>query len=205
MKWVLLTILIAITALIRFSSAIIISVEGANLVVSLGFIILFGYLIGKMVVKIGLPMITGYLIAGILAGPQLSTLMTQDVTQKLHLIDQIALGIIALTAGGELRIDEFKKQFKSISLIIIFQIVFVYFGVCASLYFFRNLLGFPAEYANGLILLMILFIATSAVANSPATAIAVITESRADDMFNPIKLEAHEAENNISQCAKVRP
>jgi len=179
MKWVLLTILITITALIRFSSATIISVEGADLVVSLGFIILFGYLIGKLVVKIGLPMITGYLLAGILAGPQLSTLMTQEVTQKLHLIDQIALGIIALTAGGELRIDEFKKQFKSISLIIIFQIVVVYFGVCVSLYFFRNLLGFPAEYATGLIFLMILFIATSSVANSPATAIAVITETRA--------------------------
>lgn len=179
MKWVLLTILLVITAALRLSSSTIISVEGADLVISLGFIILFSFLIGKLVVKIGLPLITGYLLAGILAGPQLSTLMTQTVTDKLHLIDQIALGIIALTAGGELRIHALKKQIKSISLIIIFQLIIVYLGVGFGLFLLRKFLGFPVNTTTTVIITMILFIATSAVANSPATAIAIITETRA--------------------------
>ena len=179
MKWVLLAILLAITALLRFSSSAIISVEGADLVISLGFIILFSFLIGKLVVKIGLPLITGYLIAGILAGPQLSTLMTQTVTDKLHLIDQIALGIIALTAGGELRIQALKRQIRSISLIILFQFIFVYFGVGFGLFLLKDFLGFPVNSTTTIIIALILFIATSAVANSPATAIAIITETRA--------------------------
>ncbi|HDL17614.1 MAG TPA: cation:proton antiporter [Bacteroidetes bacterium] len=180
MKWILLVFLVAVTALLRFSSDTFIFVEGSDLVYSLGFIILFSFLIGKLVVKIGLPMITGYLLAGIAAGPQLSALMTQPVIQKLHLIDQIALGIIALTAGGELKLSVLKSQLKSISFIILFQLLLVYFAVGAGLYLLRNLLGFPVEYTTGAVFAMILFIATSAVANSPATAIAVITETKAD-------------------------
>lgn len=179
MKWALLVILLTITALLRFSSSAIVSVEGADLVISLGFIVLFSFLIGKLVVKIGLPLITGYLFAGIIAGPHLLTLMTQTVTDKLHLIDQIALGIIALTAGGELRLNALKKQIKSISLIVLFQLVFVYWGVGLGLFLLREFIGFPVTTTTTVIIAMILFITTSTVANSPATAIAIITETRA--------------------------
>lgn len=178
MKWLLMIILVGISILLRFSSAAFTFDPGAEMVISLGFIILFGFLFGKLVAKIGLPMITGYLFAGILAGPQVTTLITSPVVQKFQLIDQIALGIIALTAGGELRIPLLKAQFKSISLIILFQSLTVYFTVIIGLSLLQNMVGFPAQFGTNALIAMILLIATSCVANSPATAIAVITETR---------------------------
>ena len=99
-----LFVIILLIALMVFLSRI--NFEDRDLILpesmmALGFTLIFAYLAGKMGAKLQLPKITGYIIAGIIIGPYVINLLSIPVVQNLKLIDNIALSLIALTAGGE--------------------------------------------------------------------------------------------------------
>ena len=179
MRLVLLGILLAVTALFRFGVEASPTVKLAEPILALGFLLLFSYLVGKWVLRYRLPMITGYLLAGILVGPQFLNLLSADATGKLHLIDQLALGIIALTAGGELRLAALKEQAKSLGYLVLMQVVVVFAGVGLGFGLLFSLVPVQPERSLAEMVILILFLAGTAVAKSPATTIAVITETSA--------------------------
>ncbi len=179
MKLALLGILLAVTALFRFGVEGSPTVRLAEPVLALGFLLLFSYLVGKWVLRYRLPMITGYLLAGILVGPEFLNLLSAEATDKLHLIDQLALGIIALTAGGELRLAALKAQAKSLGYLVLMQVVVVFAAVGLGFALLLSLLPVQPEQSLAVTAITVLFLVGTAVANSPATAIAVITETSA--------------------------
>ena len=61
-----------------------------------------------------LPLITGYLAPGFLAGPDILGVLVRPMVDQLGFVNQIALSIIALAAGNELVLKEFRSQFRSI-------------------------------------------------------------------------------------------
>lgn len=69
---------------------------------SFGVISLAAKQIGASLQKYKLPLISGYLLAGILAGPFVLKLLTQESISQLLFIDEIALAFIAFAAGNEL-------------------------------------------------------------------------------------------------------
>jgi len=98
---------------------------------ALGFVILAAYTIGELAEVLKLPHITGYLLAGLLLGPSAAHelshafpgalpppfdegILSVRVIDQLSLLDTLALPLIALTAGGELHLDELKKGLKPI-------------------------------------------------------------------------------------------
>jgi Kef-type K+ transport system membrane component KefB len=124
-------------------------------------------------------MITGYLIAGILVGPDLLRYLSTMDTEQLHLIDELALGIIAITAGGELRLHALRQQRKSLIYIVSLQTVLVFLGALFAFWLIAAV--WPEAFAaphGGKRLAILLFLALACIANSPATAIAVIAETR---------------------------
>ena len=152
---------------------------GAEGVMGAGFILLGAYLVGRLIGRKRLPKITGYLLAGIASGPFVLNLLSQEVVAGLQLIDGIALSFIALTAGGEFLASRVRKQWRLIGAIIVSKTLVVLLGVCAlviALYPwvpFLNQLNLEAAVGVGLIFGVL------SVAKSPATTIAVITETRA--------------------------
>jgi len=68
-----------------------------------GFLILGGALAGELAVRLRLPRISGYLVLGLLMGPYALGFETRDDARFLTLFEEVALGLIALTAGGEFR------------------------------------------------------------------------------------------------------
>lgn len=153
------------------------SIQG-SMVFSLGFLILSGYLLGEILSAIQLPRISGYLFAGMLMGPYVSGLLSKEAVREFTLIDQIALGLIALTAGGELNLSTFKHRIKSILSITLNQTVIVFlFSTLASYWLliflpefqaFSDIARFSASMVFGVI----------AVTQSPATTIAIVTETK---------------------------
>ncbi|MBZ0256917.1 hypothetical protein K8I31_12700, partial [bacterium] len=79
---------------------------------SLGFVILSGYLMGEIVSFFQFPRITGYLVAGMLFGPDLGGWLTKETVEHLTLIDHIALSLIAISAGCELKFSELRHHWK---------------------------------------------------------------------------------------------
>ena len=78
---------------------------GAEVAVLIGFILLIANVTGSLAASAGLPRLTGYLIVGIPAGPSISGLVSVEAVEELALIDSFALALIALMAGGELKLS----------------------------------------------------------------------------------------------------
>ena len=144
----------------------------------LGFLLLAAYVAGELAKDISLPRITGYLIIGILFGPHVLGLLPRQAVIDFELINHVALAVIALQAGGELRLHRIVPRMRSISSITVFQILAVGFGTAAVVYLARDLFPFLRGEPGAVAVAVALLFGAVAVANSPATTIAVITELR---------------------------
>ena len=145
----------------------------------LGFLLLASYLAGGTARQLSLPQITGYLVIGILVGPYVLGIIPQEVVVDFRFVNGVALALIALSAGGELRIDSIRSRLKSIGIITTAQIVVVFAVVTLFVFLARDLVGFLDGQPPRVALAVALIFGLVAVAKSPATTIAVITEEKA--------------------------
>ncbi|HVS62318.1 MAG TPA: cation:proton antiporter [Thermoanaerobaculia bacterium] len=146
-----------------------------------GFAVLAGHFSGRLLAVLTLPRITGYLLAGVVLGPFAFGVVDLEIRDRLQMINQIALGLIALTAGGELRIAELRPRLRAIGWVTVLQTAVV-FGVmvAALLLLDRSLeLTLTAGATSAEVLAMALILGLIGVANSPASTVAVINEARA--------------------------
>lgn len=157
---------------------------------ALGVLLLGAWLLGKVLANFGFSKITGYLVFGILAGPGIGAwivgedgtwLISKDQQNNLQLVNDLAIALIALTAGGEIRLSYVRKAFRSISLILAFEFTLVLIVVGALMTVLLNGSGALAEY-GGLttVILVATVIAVVATANSPAVVMALLSETKAD-------------------------
>ncbi|MCP4197645.1 MAG: hypothetical protein GY762_10900 [Proteobacteria bacterium] len=155
---------------------------------SLGFLLLGTYIIATLLARTGFPKITGYIVGGMLFGPSMLGFLSSDVLNDLKLVDDLALTFIAFAAGGELRIAVLKDRKKSILFTLISLIVVVLLGVTLSLLSMRSF--FPLTM--GMPFLKALAVASIcgviAVARSPSSAIAIISETKASGPFTEMVL-----------------
>jgi len=158
-----------------------------SLTFSLGFILLFAYLLGRKMADYGLPQITGFIVAGIIGGPYLFRFLSLADVQELRIFDGLALSLIALLAGGEMQWGRLKKQVSSIFHLVLWQTViiiggFVLLAFLVPLGYFQRLVGpfSPLPF--------FLMLGTLATATSPSTTIAVITETRSQGKLTDLIL-----------------
>lgn len=169
-----------------------------TVMLALGFVVLASYTIGQLVEIIKLPHITGYLAAGLIFGPAVAHylppilkippfdqgVLNENVIRQLGLLDSLAVALIALTAGGELKLDVLRKSLKLISAILSFQTVFVFSFV--MLFFWLASGGIPGMQVPGFGPLTTneriawgAILAAVTIVGSPAATIAVINGSGA--------------------------
>lgn len=156
--------------------------------ISLGFILVFAYLLGSHLKRLSLPLITGFILAGILCGPDVLKFITPSDVQDLDLLDGLALSLIALTAGGEMNIQRLKGRFKTVSSIVFFQTVVVLLGFVLLGFFGRSFVSFLEEGTLFQVLAFSLLLGTLSTPTSPATTIAIITETKASGKYTDLVL-----------------
>jgi Kef-type K+ transport system membrane component KefB len=164
------------------------TVTGAGSVLSFGFMILAAYLLAGVLARIKLPRITGYILAGMLFGPSVFGFLSPEVLGELKLVDDLALTFIAFAAGGELRMAMLKRRFRSFLLTLVCQVIIVLVGVTLSLLLLRSVfpftVGMPFMQALGVAAIC----GAIAVARSPSSAIAIISETKARGPFTEMVL-----------------
>ncbi|MBN1354973.1 cation:proton antiporter [bacterium] len=153
---------------------------------SFGFILLAGYLLSDIFNLIRLPRITAYLLAGILFGPFGLNFITRDSIDYLSFIDDLALNFIALAAGAELQFRRVSKQLKLILLLILSNAVIVFGGFVLFMPLFSTRIMNHKSTAETLIIGALCGII--AVARSPSSAIAIISETHAKGRFTDASL-----------------
>jgi Kef-type K+ transport system membrane component KefB len=153
---------------------------------ALGFVLVVSFLAGEAASRLRMPAITGYILTGVLFGPYVLrlvspqlTVLREDSVSTLQLLDGMALGLIALTAGGELKLSLLRQRWRGIAWVTALQTLIVLFVVGGAVFLLRG--SFPRLEAlpPALGVAACALIGITAVANSPATTIAVIQESRA--------------------------
>lgn len=165
---------------------------------ALGVLLLGAWLLGKIVSQFGLSKITGYLVFGILAGPGIGAwimgsdgiwLITKEQADNLSLANDLAIALIALTAGGEIRFSFLKQSLKAISLIMVLEFVIVMTGTTGLMIFLLDRGSSLEEYGGfSTVVLVSVVIGIVAATNSPGVIMAMISETRADGPMARISL-----------------
>ncbi len=155
------------------------SPEGGELAVLVGFVLLAAAVSGTLAVEAGLPRLTGFILVGILAGPSVFRLLPSPAVVDLRLIDRFALALIAMLAGGELRVKQLRPHARTIAATTIVVTGVVWIGmalvVLAVRRFVAPLAALPWPGAIAVALLLGIWAANS----SPDLTVAVIEEKRA--------------------------
>ena len=172
--------------------------EFATVLMAVGFVVLASYTIGELAEVARLPHITGYLVAGLLLGgsfahtladfesirpwlrpPFQEGLLSETVLEQLGLMDTLALALICLTAGGELKLESLRKGLVRILAILSAQTVMILLGI--TLLFIaisQPWSPLPFEPVSGLTLqqsvALGLVLASVGLATAPAATIAVM-------------------------------
>ena len=80
-----------------------------NTLLDLAIMIFAGMFCGRMAKHLHLPNVTGYLVAGLLIGPSVLGLLSEDFLEATSIISDVALGFIAFSIGNEFKLSYFKR------------------------------------------------------------------------------------------------
>lgn len=167
---------------------------------ALGFVVLASYTIGSLVDVIKLPHLTGYIFSGLVFGPSLVHLLWEEaeirlpapfdqgvlhaeVTAQLRPLETLAVALIALTAGTELRLESLRRGVKTLlfmlftPLVIVLGMIVLFFWLVSGTFEAVTLPGLSVP--EGAFLPVALTFATVAFATSPAVTIALVIQTRA--------------------------
>jgi len=158
---------------------------GLSLLGWVGLLIVVAMVFGRLANFLRCPRVTGYLLAGIVLGPSGANLLSWDlVTQKLSLITDIALAIIAFSVGGAISIPELKKTGKALAFITFSQAFFALFFVAViCLAYLSAIHGYDGTYFRTQDLPSALVLGAIAMATAPGAILAIVHEYRAKGFF----------------------
>jgi len=139
--------------------------------------------IAKVFQKIKFPLITGLIITGIIAGSSVLNFISPKALTELNFLNEIALSIIAFSAGSELYLNELRSRINSIKWMTIGQLVITFVMSATVIYFVADQIPFMAEMPSTHKIAVAVLFGTIFVARSPSSAIAVINEMRANGPF----------------------
>lgn len=138
-----------------------------NTFICLAIMIFVGMGAGRLVKLIKLPNVTGYLIAGLLLGPSVLGILTEDFLHSATIISDAALGFIAFSIGNEFKISYFKRVGATPIVIATLESLFAVVFVVTALI----IAGYEAPFA--------LVLGSIAAATAPAATIMVIKQYKA--------------------------
>lgn len=138
-----------------------------NTFTNLAIMIFAGMALGRLVKLIKLPNVTGYLLAGLILGPSVLGILSEDFLSGATLISDMALGFIAFSIGNEFKISYFKRVGAMPIVIATLESLFAVVFVAGALI----LAGFEAPFS--------LVLGSIAAATAPAATIMVIKQYKA--------------------------
>jgi Kef-type K+ transport system membrane component KefB len=145
-----------------------------------GILLLTADTFGAVAHDLGFPRLVGYLVAGLALGPSALDIVPPGVLEDLSMMKQLAVGIIALLAGAELRVKDLVARYRTIFWVLALQTATVLLGLTLLVLLLRPWIPF----LHGLEVLPLLFVsglfAATLTVNSPMVTLALLTETRAE-------------------------
>lgn len=144
-----------------------------------GILLLTADTFGALAHDLRLPRLVGYLIGGLVLGPSAAGIVPPGVLQDLSMMKQLAVGLIALMAGAELRVSDLVTRRRTIFWVLALQTLLVAAVVTGITLLLQGWIPFLAQLSGAAVLAVTLLFATILTVNSPMATLALLTETRA--------------------------
>jgi Kef-type K+ transport system membrane component KefB len=145
-----------------------------------GILLLTADTFGALAHDLGFPRLVGYLVSGLALGPSAMEIVPPGVLQDLGMMKQLAVGVIALLAGAELRMADLRERYRPILWIMACQAAAVLLLLTVGGLLFRGWVPFMQGLAPWALFCVALLFATALTVNSPMVTLALLTETRAE-------------------------
>jgi Kef-type K+ transport system membrane component KefB len=179
-RLLLVSALLALVALVRSHR----DAGAQGVALALGALLLCGLFAGKVASGIRLPRLTGYLLIGILIGPYGAGFIPAEGVAGLGLVKGLAVSLIAMAAGCELRWAMLKRVGAKVAVASA-AICLCVFAVClGAMLLLRPVLPFMSGMDVGQSFAVSALIASVLVSFSPTVTIAILQETRAKGAFS---------------------
>jgi Kef-type K+ transport system membrane component KefB len=155
----------------------------ARATLALGFLLLAAHLGGELARRVRLPRITGYLLIGFFVGPAWLRLVRAEEVAALGFIGDAAVALIALHAGGELRVERLREARAALTRMSAAAIAFPFVVVGAVVLSVSPWFPITTHQGVGDAIAVALVLGTIAAASSPAVTMALMDEHDARGPF----------------------
>lgn len=149
------------------------------IVAGMGFLLLAGMLASELLEIAHLPHLTGYIAAGVIAGPHVLHLVSHETVKQLEQVNTLALALIALAGGLELRINEVQRVLRTLSWMMLIQTVVVLIAGGLLFIGLSRFIPFAAGLPLGSLIGVALLWGVLAVSRSPSATLAILSQTRA--------------------------
>jgi Kef-type K+ transport system membrane component KefB len=144
-----------------------------------GILLLTADTFGALAHDLGLPRLVGYLVAGLVLGPTVTGIVPAGVLEDLGMMKRLAVGLIGLLAGAELRMADLRQRHRAILWIVALQGTAVLLAVWGAALLGRQWIPFLDGLAPVQLLFVSLLFAATLTVNSPMVTLAILTETKA--------------------------
>ena len=159
----------------------------SGIIISLGVILILGFLMTRLTKLLRLPNVTAYILVGILIGPGVINVIPQEFINKTDFLSDIALAFIAFTAGEYFKINVIKKGIGKVIVITIIEALASF-----ALVLLLCIFAFKFTVAFSLVL------AALASATAPTSTIMTIKQTQAKGHYVNTLLEVIVVDSIIS-------
>lgn len=171
--------LASVTGLILLAGRFVpVSESSAGLAAALGLLLLAGVLCSEILDLFRLPHLTGYLAAGALAGPQVLAFINHDTVEELSAVNTLALALIALAGGLELRISTLREVARSLAWSTVVQSTLVLVVTTGVFFALSPYISFTRDLSSLTVLGIALLWGVLAVSRSPSATLGIISQAR---------------------------
>jgi Kef-type K+ transport system membrane component KefB len=172
--------LVVVFALLFLATRVVPEIhEGVGTIAAVGFLLLAGTLMSELAEVIRVPHLTGYLLAGIIAGPYVLELIDHHSVANLARVNGLALALIALEGGAELKLAIVKKGLRSLLWATLLQSSLVVVGVACVFFALRPFIPFLAPLPTMAVIGVALMWGVLSITRSPSAALGILSQTRA--------------------------
>lgn len=144
-----------------------------------GILLLAADTLGELAHALHAPRILGCLAAGVILGPSVLAVVPAGVVHDLAAIKRLAVGLIGLLAGMELRVGELRQRWRTVVGVVGAQLLLVPGAILLLTLVAHDRLPFAAGLPAGAVVAVGLVLGTLLAVNSPMVTLALLTETRA--------------------------
>lgn len=155
------------------------SLVGSGAALAFGFVLLAALQTGTIFSGVKLPRLTGYLACGFIAGPSVLNFVTERMVQDLKLVNGVAIGLIALSAGGELNFRRLRPRRRAILSIGAIAVPLAVVVITIAVLLLSQFLPFMNEMTITQRLVVALTMGVVLSALSPTVTLALVNETGA--------------------------